>query len=156
MRALTILLIALPLQAQFRKVEMRVGGLDCNSCSESVDRVLKRIRGVESASFDAKANLVTVSFKAENKVALEAIRDAVKSIGYTPGETQLSARGSLAQEDGKWQFKPAGIDRTYAADIPSDLLSKAGADIIVDGSLPAPQGANQPETLRVKGIHKSD
>src|SRR5713226_136906 len=146
----------LPLSAELRKLEMRVGGLDCDSCAVSVDRVIKRIRGVDSASFDAKANLVSVTFKPDNKVAIDAIRDAVKSVGYTPGETRMSARGNLVIEDGKWRFKPAGLDRTYTVEFPSDLQPKAGDDVVVEGSLPAPAGGNQPETLRIKSVRKPE
>jgi copper chaperone CopZ len=158
LRLLFFFLIAgvLPLSAELRKLEMRVGGLDCDSCAVSVDRIIKRIRGVDSASFDAKANLVSVTFKPANKVGVDAIRDAVTGVGYTPGETQLSARGSLVSEDGKWRFKPAGLDRTYAAEFPSGLQPKAADDVVVEGSLPAPSGGNQPETLRVKSVRKAE
>ena len=158
MRLIAIVLIAgaVPLAAEFRKVEMRVGGLDCESCAVSVDRVIKRIRGVESASFDPKANLVSVTFRHENRVSLEAIRDAVKSVGYTPGESQVSARGSLVLEDGKWRFKPAGLDRAYNAEVTSELQSKTGADVVIEGSFPAPPARNQAETLHVKSVRKAE
>src|SRR5438045_7442708 len=117
----TILLASLSLAAELRKLEMTVGGLECDSCALSVDRVIKRIRGVDTATFDAKANLVSVTFKPDNKVQLSAIRDAVKGVGYTPGEVKLTARGSLASENGEWNFQPAGLDVKWKADVASDL-----------------------------------
>jgi copper chaperone CopZ len=144
---LTILL-ALPLSAELRKVEMTLGGLDCDSCALSVDRVVKRIRGVDTATYDAKANLVIVTFKPDNKVQLSAIRDAVKGVGYTPGEVRVSARGSLTQEGGQWQFQVTGPDTKWKAEVPQDLRKQAGADVVVEGTL----AEKTPDVLGVKAI----
>ena len=142
------LLLALPLSAELRKVEMKLTGLDCDSCALSLDRVCKRIRGVDTATFDPKTNVVTVMFKLANKVPLSAIRDAVKSVGYTSGEVRLKARGSLTQDAGQWQFQVSGPDTRWQAEIPEDLRQSAGADVIVEGTLPG----KTPDVLRVKTV----
>jgi len=144
---LTILL-ALPLWGELRKVEMTLGGLDCDSCALSVDRVVKRIRGVDTATFDPKTNLLTVTFKPDNKVPLSAIRDAVKGVGYTPGEVRLSARGSLTQDAGQWQFQVSGPDTNWKAEVPEDQRRNAGAGVIVEGTL----AETAPDVLRVKTV----
>ena len=145
------LLIALPLAAELRKVEMTVGGLDCDSCALSVDRVVKRIRGVDTATFDPKALLVTVTFKPENKVQLAAIRDAVKGVGYTPGETRIVARGSLTLDNGEWRFLPSGVEKSFSADVPEDVRKAAGSDVIVEGVFP-----EKSDVLKVKSAKKPE
>ncbi len=125
--------LALPMSAELRKVEVKVGGLDCNSCADSVDQVVKRIRGVDEATFDAKALLLTVTFKAENKVQLRSILDAVKGIGYTPEETRIVARGALTAD----RFTLAGVDKAFAVEIPADQKKNTGTDVIVEGTIPA-------------------
>ena len=70
-----------------------------------MDRVVKRIRGVDTAVYDDKAKLVTITFKPDNVVKLSAIRDAVKGVGYTPGDTKITARGSLTSDSGQWTFQ---------------------------------------------------
>ena len=146
------LLLALPLSAELRKVEMKLNGMDCDSCALSLDRVCKRIRGVDTATFDAKTNVVTVMFKLDNKVQLSAIRDAMKGVGYTPGEVRLTARGSLTQEGGQWQFQVSGPDTKWKADLPEDLRKSAGPDVIVEGILPE----KTPDMLRVKSVIKAE
>ena len=73
------------------------------------------------ATFDAKTLLVTVTFKPENKVQVNAIRDAVKGVGYTPGETRIVARGSLTLDNGEWRFLPSGLEKSFSADVSADL-----------------------------------
>ncbi len=146
------ILLALPLSAELRKVEMNVGGLECDTCALSLDRIVKRIRGVDSATFDPKINVVTVTFKLDNKVPLSAIRDAVKGVGYTPGEVRLKARGSLTQEAGQWQFQVSGPDTKWKAEIPEDLHKSAGPDVIVEGTLPE----KTPDLLRVKSVARAE
>ena len=85
MRTFWVLFLALPLLAEFRQVEIKVSGLECASCAESLPKTLERMRGVESASMDAKAGLVLVKLKAGNKLPFEDLRDKLKQAGYTPG-----------------------------------------------------------------------
>jgi cation transport ATPase len=101
--ALVCLMSLVPAVAQLRTVEIRVSGLDCASCAGSVDRRLGRMRGVESASFDAAKNVATVKLKPENTVTLSAIRDALKSLGYTPEEANITVEGEL--RDGALSMK---------------------------------------------------
>jgi copper chaperone CopZ len=91
----TVLLPAASL-AELRTVEIRVSGLDCASCAESVDRRLGRIRGVDSAKFDPSKSTASLKLKPENTVTLDAIRDALKSMGYTPEEASIVVNGEVS------------------------------------------------------------
>lgn len=102
MRTLLFLLAALPAAAQLQRVEMKVSGLDCASCGASVETRLKRVPGVEAAGYDAAASKVDVTLRAENTVTLAAIRDALKSLGYTPGDANVKVRGEIREDAGKW------------------------------------------------------
>ena len=90
-----MLLCLTPLAAELRTVDIRVSGLDCASCAESVDRKLGRMRGVESARFDAATNTASLRLKPDNTITLAAIRDALKSMGYTPQEATVIVQGEL-------------------------------------------------------------
>ena len=144
---LSAVLLTLPLFAELRKVEMAVGGLDCDSCATSVDRVVKRIRGVDEATFDAKSLLVTVTFKPDNKVKLSAIRDAVKGVGYTPGETKVIARGAMTSEG----FQISGPDTLLKTEGPEDLR-KSASDVIVEGVI----AEKSPDLLKIKSVRKPE
>lgn len=144
---LSALLLTLPLCAELRKVEMTLGGLDCDSCSASVDRVVKRIRGVDVATYDEKAKVVTVTFKPDNTVKLSAIRDAVKGVGYTPGETKIVARGTILSDQGAWTFQVAGPETSFKAELPNDL-KKAATDVVVEGVIPE----KSPDTVQIQRV----
>ena len=69
---LLIILAGAPLAAELIHVELTLGGLECASCAQSVDRVFKRIKGVETASF--KDSVVTLDLKPGNPVTPPAWR----------------------------------------------------------------------------------
>lgn len=134
MRILWVLFLSLPVLAEFRQVEIKVSGLDCQSCAESLPKVLERMRGVESAAMDDKAGLVTVKLKTGNKISLEDLRDKLKQAGYTPGDARLHATGTLVSEEGKWRFQPAGVSRSYGVAIPESWKPSAGETVELNGT----------------------
>jgi copper chaperone CopZ len=129
-----LMLIAVPLPAELLHVELSVGGLDCVSCAQSVDRALKRIKGVETAGFRISDAVAVVDLKPGNTVTMEQVRDAVKGIGYTPLAAKVSARGEARREGGKWLFTVTGSGAEYALDIPPGLAVAAGGTSVVEGS----------------------
>ena len=148
-RSTLVLLCALPLNAEFLSVEMRVSGLECASCARSVDKVLRKIKGVESASFRAEDGTAVVQLKPGNMVPLDEIRDALKRVGYTPGDANVKARGAVTKEGDAWQFRPAGLDRAFALHSANDESAKirAADSVIIEGQVPAPRDRTAPEVL---------
>jgi hypothetical protein len=57
---------------------------------------LKRVRGVESASLDSASGAVRIALAAENSVKLDTVRDALKGLGYTPGDAVVALVGNVA------------------------------------------------------------
>ena len=149
MRILWVLFLSVPLLAEFRQVEIKVSGLDCASCAESLPKVLERMRGVESAAMDDKAGLVTVKLKAGNRIPLEDLRDKLKQAGYTPGDARIHALGVLVSEEGKWRFRPAGISRFYTAELPAAIKPVADQTVEVEGTVSA-------DRLKVSKLKKQD
>lgn len=147
MRNLWVLFLAVPLLAEFRQVEIKVSGLECASCAESLPKTLERMRGVESATMDPKAGLVSVKLKAGNKLPLEDLRDKLKQAGYTPGDAKISAVGVLVLEEGKWRFRPAGLTRAYLADVPAAVKPVGDEAVEVEGTLTA-------DVLKVSVVRK--
>ncbi len=136
MRLLILLAMSCALRAEFLRVELTVGGLECASCAQSVDRSLKRIRGVESAEFRIKDSAAVVELAAGNRIELARIRDAMKGIGYTPKAAKVTARGEAREQDGKWVFRPAELDSELPLDGPAQELRKyQGAVVIVEGTI---------------------
>lgn len=67
-----------PLDEQTIKVE----GMSCNHCKESVEKALRALPGVMSAEVHLASNTVQVKFD-HHKSSLQEIKDAVENIGFT-------------------------------------------------------------------------
>jgi cation transport ATPase len=145
---LALALAGRPLPAQLLHVELAVGGLDCISCAQSVDRALKRIKGVEAAAFRTADAVALLDLKAGNNVTMEQIRDAVKGIGYTPRSAKVTVRGEARQEGGKWLFRVDGSGAEYALDVASGQAITPGL-MIVEGSF-----ADTAAPLKVSAIRR--
>src|SRR6185503_20239366 len=112
-----LVFIALTLRAEFLHIEQSVTGLDCVSCAQSVDKTLKKIKGVETASFRMEDSVAVVHLKPGNSTPLEEVRDAMKRVGYTPKEAKVTVRGEARMESEKWIFRVAGGAAEYALDV---------------------------------------
>jgi cation transport ATPase len=153
---LALILAAAPLAAEFLHVEQSVTGLDCMSCAESAPRNLKKIKGVESASFRTSYSVAVLELKAGNTVPLGDIRDAVKRMGYTPQGAKIAVRGQVRSKEGKWILRVAGLDAEYRLDISTAKVATKDIDaalrqsdvVIVEGSLPDPNGPIQVSAVR--------
>jgi copper chaperone CopZ len=149
--ALLPLLFALLTLAELLHVEQAVTGLDCVSCAESAPRNLKKIKGVESATFRTEDSVAVLELKPGNTVALAEIRDALKRMGYTPAAAKVSVRGELQQTAGKWTLRVAGADGEYPLEAPAGQPILGGGKAVVDGSLADPSAA-----LKVTAIRKEE
>ncbi len=135
-------IVAMPLCAEFLHVEQSVTGLDCISCAESAPRNLKKIKGVDSASFRTSDSVAVLDLKPGNAVPLGDIRDAVKRMGYTPAGAKIAVKGHARLDGGKWILRVTGLDAEYPLLLSEDkamveTLSKGG-DVVVEGSLADP------------------
>src|SRR5271168_491621 len=84
------------LRGEFLRVEVFMRDMSCESCSESLGSALKRLRGVENATVDFKAGTVAVELAERNRVGVEQVWDAIKRVGFTPGETKVVVRGTVS------------------------------------------------------------
>jgi copper chaperone CopZ len=126
------------------RVEQSYGGIECLSCVDSIARGIKRLRGVGSAEVDTKKNTVRIELAEGNRVKIEAIRDAIKATGFTPGYATIEARGRLNEK----QFIVDGTRQVFeieSADAP------AGGAATVTGEVPA-SGAGEPLRLKIRAF----
>jgi hypothetical protein len=152
---LVLALATAPLGAEFLHVEQSVTGLDCISCAESAPRNLKKIKGVESATFRISDAVAVLELKPGNTVPLGDIRDAVKRMGYTPTAAKVTAKGQARSEAGKWTFRVAGIDADYPLDLSAgrgmENQLRDGGALIVEGSI-----ADPASPLKVTAVRRAE
>jgi hypothetical protein len=134
------LLFALLSIAEFLHVEQSVTGLECISCAESAPRNLKKIKGVDSASFRTKDSVAVLELKPGNTVPLGDIRDAVKRMGYTPAGAKITVRGAVRKDGSKWILRVAGSDAEYPLDVPAGQEIRESPIAIIEGALADPAG----------------
>jgi len=66
------------------RVDIPVGGMTCASCVARVERTLKRVNGVTSASVNLATGRASVEYERE-AVAPPALQAAIRDAGYEPG-----------------------------------------------------------------------
>lgn len=94
-RVLAILLMAFTARAEFLRIKVSVRDMDCESCSVNLEGAFKRIRGVDKAEVDYKARTIRIELAEKNRVGVDQIWDAVKRVGFTPGDTKVTVRGAV-------------------------------------------------------------
>jgi cation transport ATPase len=110
------------------------------SCAESAPRNLKKIKGVDSATFRTKDSVAVLELKPGNTVTLGEIRDAVKRMGYTPASAKVTVRGKARKEGTKWILRVAGVDAEYPLDVAAGQEIRDSGVTIIEGSLADPSG----------------
>jgi copper chaperone CopZ len=126
-RCALLSLLATACFAQLHSVDIKVGGLDCASCATSVESRLKRIRGVESSKFDAERGVASVTLTPDNRVTLNAIRDALKGIGYTPGDADIVVSGTVKGDKLSLPHQPDAFVLDKAVDGQTRVTGKVPA-----------------------------
>ena len=66
----------------FTKKKFYVGGMTCAACSAGIERAVKRLDGVTSATVSLMAKTLVAEFD-ESKISPEKIIRTVESLGYT-------------------------------------------------------------------------
>ena len=106
------------------------------------------MKGVESVEIDAAAKLVRIVLQPDNRVRLEAVRDLIKGVGFTPAAARVRVRGEAVQADGGWQFQVKGLDQTYRLTIPPAKLPPTGETVTLEGTVPPQSDPRaQPELI---------
>jgi len=77
-----------------RRVELPVSGLTCHNCVQAVERALRAVPGVRTATVNLAGGRAAVEYDPE-KTGLPALREAVKAAGYRvwTATTRFAIRG---------------------------------------------------------------
>ena len=62
---------------------------------------MKKLEGVETVEVSLEKSSADIKLKADNKITLPQIRRIIRSNGYPTKDAQISARGKIAERDGK-------------------------------------------------------
>ena len=87
------------LHDRFAHETVTVGGMDCSSCAQTIERAVNRVDGVTSCSVNFQASSLQIEFDKSKSHASELTRRRVRSLGFDlPGDADDDAdRGWIAR-----------------------------------------------------------
>ena len=107
MRVILISLAALAIispaqaEAQYKRIELKILGMDCAICAHGVRVAVQKVDGVESVQLSLERAEADIRLKPENRVSLDQFRRIVKGNGFEPREAKVTVSGSLRNAGGK-------------------------------------------------------
>jgi copper chaperone CopZ len=141
MRLFVFLLAACAAHAEFLRIEVSMKDMNCPSCSESLGKAFEKMRGVSHVAVSMKDGTVTLDLAAQNRVAIEQVWDAIKRVGFTPGDTKVAVRGSV--KGGSLTISV--IDKTLAV----EGRAPEGDSVELKGVITPPPDPRTPLKLRI-------
>jgi len=108
---LAALLIAVePLHAEYRKIQLRVYGLDCGLCARGVAASVQRLAGVKSVDVDIKKGMVDIVLVPGNKLKMSDLRKRIRENGFRPVDGTVTAVGEFTRSS---NFEVVGSGESY-------------------------------------------
>ena len=132
-------------RAEFLHIEVFIHDMNCESCSETLAASLKRMRGVEKAEVDFKAATVRLDLAEKNRIGVEQVWDAIKRVGFTPGETIVSVRGAVKAS----KLTVPEIGKTFEIQFDPGTRTAEGDSVELTGVITPPPDPRTPVVIRV-------
>jgi copper chaperone CopZ len=121
---------------------------------------VKKIEGVDSVTVSLNQGLATMTFKPDNRVAVEQVRNAIRQNGFSPKGADVRVQGRVVERDGGLALETlpgtrgyALVDHPEANDVVSSLRRTAlGRMVVLNGVVPetATRGGEATDTIQVR------
>lgn len=132
-----LFLIPFQVQAQLLEVKQTVFGMDCAPCAYGLEKRIKQIDGVQSASVSLNDGLLTTNLTKDNQLTLQRIRKAVEESGFKAKEANITVKGTVTQDkSGKLILETIAGERfTLKSEEQKTLddISKAKGSVTITG-----------------------
>jgi copper chaperone CopZ len=92
-----ILLLGFGAKAQFTKATLQATGLTCAMCSNAINKALEKVPFVESVRSDIKNSAFNIVFRADAKVNIDDLKEAVEDAGFSVGSLKMT--GNFPEQD---------------------------------------------------------
>jgi copper chaperone CopZ len=134
-----LLLLLLTMQAEFLHMQVFMKDMNCPSCSDSMAKAFEKMRGVKHVEVSMNDGTVTLDLADQNRVTLEQVWDTVKRIGFTPGDTRVTVRGTVKGNSLTVNDRTIGIEGN----------APEGENIELKGTIAPPPDPRSPIKLRI-------
>lgn len=140
-KLLLLAIAAMTARAEFLRVEVRMKDMDCASCSASLGKAFEKLRGVKHVEVSMNDGAVTLDLADQNRVTLEQVWDAIKRVGFTPGDTRVIVRGAVKGDS----LTISVIDKTIKIEGPA----AEAENVELKGTIAPPPDPRTPMKLRI-------
>ena len=95
-------------EAQYKKIELKILGMDCAICAHGVKVAVQKVEGVESVQLSLERAEADITLKPGNRVSLDQFRRIVKGNGFEPREAKVTLTGLVRSAGGKLTLEVPG------------------------------------------------
>jgi len=117
-QALLTLLLLVPAEAraEYRRIELKIFGMDCAICAHGVRVAFQKVDGVESVALSLERAEADVRLRQDNRASLDRFRQIVKANGFEPRQATVTAVGTVREVGGKLAFEVSGVTTVLIVD----------------------------------------
>ena len=88
-----LLLAIEPVRAEYRRIQLKVYGLDCELCARGVSASVHRMAGVRSVEVSLKTGILGIELTPGNTFRMSDLRNRIRENGFRPMEATVTAVG---------------------------------------------------------------
>ena len=145
LRMLLLAGMAVAARGQFLQIEVFMRDMNCPSCTETLTGAFKKMRGVDKVETSMEKGSVLLDLARPNRVSIEQVWDAIKRVGFTPGETKVTVRGTVKVDAGKTSIELAETGKVFEI----DGHAEPGEAVELKGVLHPPPDPRTPVKLKL-------
>ena len=109
-----LLLAIEPVRAEYRRIQMKVYGLDCELCARGVGASIHRLAGVKSVEVSLKTGTLEIELNPGNTIRMSDLRNRIRENGFRPLGATVTAVGRFNGS----RFEVLGTGESYDVAIP--------------------------------------
>ena len=109
-----LLLAIEPVRAEYRRIQMKVYGLDCELCARGVSASVHRLAGVSSVKLSLKTGILEIELTPGNTLKMSDLRNRIRENGFRPMEATVTAVGRFNGS----RFEVLGTGESYDVPVP--------------------------------------
>ncbi len=109
-----LLLAIEPVRAEYRRIQIKVYGLDCELCARGVSASIHRMAGVRSVEVSLKTGILGIELTPGNTFKMSDLRNRIRENGFRPMEATVTAVGRFNGS----KFEVLGTGESYDVVVP--------------------------------------
>jgi copper chaperone CopZ len=109
-----LLLAIEPARAEYRRIQLKVYGLDCQLCARGVSASVHRLAGVRSVEVSLRTGILEIELTPGNTLKMSDLRNRIRENGFRPMGATVTAIGRFNGS----RFEVLGTGESYDLSVP--------------------------------------